>query len=52
MLATLWCTFESKLKENPKLSKQYKEQIASYAEKGYARKLSPEQVKNKNEKTW
>ena len=43
---------ENKMKENPKLSQQYTHQIASYAEKGYAKKLNMEEVKNKSEKTW
>ncbi|XP_054279172.1 uncharacterized protein LOC128997557 [Macrosteles quadrilineatus] len=43
---------ENKMKEDPKLCQQYHQKIASYAEKGYAKKLNLDEVKNKSEKTW
>ena len=43
---------ERGLKNNPEKAEAYKTTIASYVEKGYARKLTPEEAKNEKTDRW
>ncbi|XP_054266241.1 uncharacterized protein LOC128988686 [Macrosteles quadrilineatus] len=45
-------TVEKKLKDNIIMKRLYDDQMENYAQKGYSRKLSVEEVQLKNDKTW
>ncbi len=45
-------SLEKKLMKDPELKSQYSEKIKSYLDKGYAAKLSLEELKEVNQRTW
>lgn len=43
---------ENKMRRDPEYAKRYNEEIASYVQKGYARKLTAEEARHRDNRTW